>query len=57
MLSHYIETQMKEYCTNVTCQMSGVRHESHLTEAKERNVSCVFESSVFLTPSHFQHTA
>jgi len=57
MLSHYIATQMKEYCTNVTCQMSGIKHESHLTEAKERNVSCVFDSSVFLIPSHFQHIA
>jgi len=33
---------MKEYCTDVTCQMSGVKHESHLTEANERNVSFVF---------------
>jgi len=57
MLSHYNETQMKEYCTNVLGQMSGVKHESHLTEAKERNVSYVSDSSVFLIPSHFQHIA
>jgi hypothetical protein len=37
--------------------MSGVKYESHLTEAKERNVSCVFDSSVFLVPFHFSFPA